>query len=331
MKKIYSLLGALLISFTVAAQDTFSIVAVDPVTGDIGSAGASCVSISIIDIITDIIPGRGGVNSQAWVCIPNTNLQNAIARMEEGFSPQEIIDWLLLNDSCSSQNFNPEYRQYGIADFDVGGNPRTAGWTGSLTDDYKEDRQGANYSVQGNILLNVSVIDNMEANFNNTSGTLADKLMAAMQGANLPGADSRCLADGTSSKTAYLLVYHADDNPNEPYLRLNVIPQPAGIEPIDILQDLYDQFLTVTDNELKSKLRLYPNPVTDELILSIDTSVVLKGISVYDVNGKQLIQPDNFEVHDLKQKINVSHLPSGIYFLKVATNEGITSLKFVKQ
>ncbi len=331
MKKFYSFLGVLLISFTVAAQDTFSIVAVDPVTGDIGSAGASCVSISIIDIITDIIPGRGGVNSQAWVCIPNTNLQNAIARMEEGFSPQEIIDWLLLNDSCSAQNFDPEYRQYGIADFDIDGNPRTAGWTGSLADDYKEDRQGANYSVQGNILLNVSVIDNMEANFNNTSGTLADKLMAAMQGANLPGADSRCLADGTSSKTAYLLVYHADDNPNEPYLRLNVIPQPAGIEPIDILQDLYDQFLTVTDNELKSKLRLYPNPVTDELILSIDNSVVLKGISVYDVNGKQLIQPDNFEVHDLKQKINVSHLPSGIYFLKVASNEGITSLKFVKQ
>ncbi len=331
MKKFYSLLGALLISFTVAAQDTFSIVAVDPVTGDIGSAGASCVTISIIDIITDIIPGRGGVNSQAWVCIPNTNLQNAIARMEEGFSPQEIIDWLLLNDSCSAQNFDPEYRQYGIADFDIDGNPRTAGWTGSLTDDYKEDRQGANYSVQGNILLNVSVIDNMEANFNNTTGTLADKLMAAMQGANLPGADSRCLADGTSSKTAYLLVYHADDNPNEPYLRLNVIPQSPGVEPIDILQDMYDQFLTVTDYELKSKLRLYPNPVIDELILSIDNSVVLKGISVYDVSGKQVIQPDNLEVHDLKQKLNVSHLPSGIYFLKVATNEGITSLKFVKQ
>ena len=52
MKKFYSFLGALLISFTVAAQDTFSIVAVDPVTGDIGSAGASCVTISIIDIIT---------------------------------------------------------------------------------------------------------------------------------------------------------------------------------------------------------------------------------------------------------------------------------------
>ncbi len=331
MKNFYSFLGALLISFTVAAQDTFSIIAVDPVTGDIGSAGASCVNISIIDIITDIIPARGGVNSQAWVCIPNINLENAIARMEEGLSPQEIIDWLLLNDACSSQNFNPEYRQYGIVDLDGNGDPRTAGWTGSLADDYKEDRQGVNYSVQGNILLNVSVIDNMEANFNNTSGTLADKLMAAMQGANLPGADSRCLTAGTSSKTAYLLVYHADDDPNDPYLRLNVLPQPVGVEPIDLLQDLYDQFLTVEDNELKSKLRLFPNPATDELILRIDNSVVLKNLSIYDVNGKQVIQLDNFEVHDLQQKIDVSHLPGGIYFLRVVSEDGITSLKFVKR
>jgi len=335
MKKFYSFLGALLISITVAAQDTFSIVAVDPVTGDIGSAGASCVtgvgSAGIIDIITDIIPARGGVNSQAWVCIPNTNLENAIARMEEGFSPQEIIDWLLLNDSCSSQNFNPEYRQYGIVDLDGNGDPRTAGWTGSLADDYKEDRQGVNYSVQGNILLDVSVIDNMEDNFNNTSGTLADKLMAAMQGANFPGADSRCLVNGTSSRTAYLLVYHADDDPNDPYLRLNVGQQAIGVEPIDLLQDLYDQFLTVEDNELRSNLRLFPNPATDELILSIDNSVVLKSLSVYDANGKQVIQLDNFEVHDLQQKINVSQLPSGIYFLKVMSEDGMTSLKFVKQ
>lgn len=330
MKKFYSLLGALLISFTVAAQDTFSIVAVDPVTGDIGSAGASCVTISIIDIITDIIPGRGGVNSQAWVCIPNTNLENAIARMEEGFSPQEIIDWLLLNDSCSSQNFDPEYRQYGIADLDGGGNPRTAGWTGSLADDYKEDRQGVNYSVQGNILLDVSVIDNMEANFNNTSGTLADKLMAAMQGANFAGADSRCLAGGTSSRTAYLLVYHADDDPNDPYLRLNVGPQAVGVEPIDLLQDLYDQFLAVEDVELKSKLKLFPNPVTDEMTLRIDNSVILKKLSVYDINGKKSMEQTDFDAQILQQKINVSQLPSGIYFLKVESQEGVTSLKFVK-
>lgn len=335
MKNFYALLAAVLISFTVTAQDTFSIVAVDPVTGEVGSAGASCVtgvgSAGIIDIITDIIPGKGGVNSQAWVCIPNTNLENAILRMEEGLSPQEIIDWLLLNDSCSSQNFDPAYRQYGIVDLDGGGNPRTAGWTGNMADDYKEDRQGANFSVQGNILLDVSVINNMEANFNNTAGTLADKLMAAMQGANFAGADSRCLAQGTSSRTAYLLVFRPDDDPNDPYLRLNVGQQSVGVEPIDILQGLYDDFLAVADNELKSKLTLFPNPASNQLTLTIDNSVVLKNLTIFDVNGKKSLEQLDFKAQAFQHKMDVSQLPAGIYFLKVDSEEGSTTLKFIKQ
>lgn len=335
MKKIYSFLAALLLCGSLSAQDTFSIIAVDPATGEVGSAGASCVTGvgagGIIDIITDIIPGKGGVNSQAWVCIPNTNLQNAILRMEEGLDPQEIIDWLLLNDSCSSQNFDPAFRQYGIADLDESNNPRTAGWTGNMADDYKEDRQGSNFSVQGNILLDVSVIDNMEANFNNTAGTLADKLMAAMQGANFAGADSRCLANGTSSTTAYLLVYRADDDPNDPYLRLNVGQQAPGIEPIDILQDLYDNFLAVDDNELNNKLRLFPNPTDRELTLDVDPSIALTRLSIYDINGKNLFSQTDFGAQQLQQKIDVTQLPTGVFFLRVESDQGTTSIKFVKQ
>ncbi len=335
MKKLYTFLLAASMTFGMAAQDTFSIIAVDPVTGEVGSAGASCVtgvgSQGIIDIITDIIPGKGGVNSQAWVCIPNINLQNAMQRMEEGLSPQEIIDWLLLNDACSAQNFDPEFRQYGIVDLDGNGDPRTAGWTGSMADDYKEDRQGATFSVQGNILLDVSVIDNMEANFNNTSGTLADKLMAAMQGANFAGADSRCLANGTSSTTAYLLVYRADDDPNDPYLRLNVGQQPPGTEPIDILQDLYDNFLAVEENVLKDLLSIYPNPAQDVLSLELDASLTLQSLSIYDVNGKEHIAENGLSDKRLEHSIDVSQLAAGIYFLRVEGDQGTATLKFVKQ
>src|SRR5210317_739728 len=104
MKNLILVTIILLLSVSIKAQDTFSIIAVDPVTGDIGSAGATCISSAgssnIADIITDIIPGRGGVNSQAYVCIPNINLENAIIQMEAGLSPSEIIDYLLLNDAC---------------------------------------------------------------------------------------------------------------------------------------------------------------------------------------------------------------------------------------
>jgi hypothetical protein len=60
----------------------------------------------------------------------------------------------------------------------------------------------------------------MQDNFTSTPGTLADKLMSAMQGANFTGADSRCLARGTSSTSAYLLVYKAAAAVNDPFLRL---------------------------------------------------------------------------------------------------------------
>jgi len=335
MKKLSTLLVIFLVSYFIKAQDTFSIVAVDPVTGEIGSAGASCVDGigvygGLIDIITQIIPGRGGVNSQAWVCIPNVNLQNAITQMEAGLSPSEIIDWLINNDACSSQNFNPEYRQYGIADFDSGGNPRTAGFTGTMTDDYKEDRQGPTYSVQGNILLNQTVIDNMEDNFNNTTGTLADKLMSAMQGANFAGADSRCLARGTSSTSAYLLVYKENDDPSNPYLRLNIEEMPFGEEPIDSLQILYDNFLAVNEFDLKSKIRLYPNPATNEIIVSYDSTIILSNLAIFDINGKRIVQFEEFSANAFQQQIDVSSFQNGIYFLNIESLQGRTTLKFVK-
>ncbi|SVC36246.1 uncharacterized protein METZ01_LOCUS289100, partial [marine metagenome] len=46
------------------SQDTFSIVAVDPVTQEVGSAGASCINGSII--ISDVHPGIGAVHTQSY-------------------------------------------------------------------------------------------------------------------------------------------------------------------------------------------------------------------------------------------------------------------------
>ena len=237
MKKIILFLFVLLTHNYTYAQDTFSIVAVDKETGEIGAAGATCIKgieQGIIKVISSIVPGKGGIISQAYVCIPNKNLQNATTKMKEGMSPSEIIDWLIENDDC--QYGTELSRQYGIVDFDDNGNVRTAGFTGSEANDYKEDRQGVNYSIQGNILLNKSVIDKMEQNFLNTNGSLAEKLMAAMQGANFPGADNRCLDDGTSSTTGFLVLYKKDDAIDNPSIKINIGAQPSGVEPIDIIQ-----------------------------------------------------------------------------------------------
>ena len=328
MKKLLFSIFCVL-SYGVQAQDTFSIIALDPETGDIGSAGASCINLNNSNWdqwITDIIPGKGGVNSQAYVCIPNVNLENAMDRMATGDSPQEIIDWLMLNDACGSQNFNPEYRQYGIVDFDLAGNPRSAGFTGSLTDDYKEDRQGLTYSIQGNILLDQSVIDQMEFNFLNTTGTLADRLMAALQGANFPGADNRCLSSGTSSRAAYMVVYHADDTPGEPYLRLVVPAQSPGIEPIDLLQGLYDDFTTlgVEDQNILDKVKLWPNPASNRINLTLSGQVILQEVEVRNVLGQRQ------KVQLSENSLEIGDLSPGLYLIKVYTSTGTQVLRFIK-
>lgn len=331
MKKITTLFVAILLSSFCFAQDTFSIIAVDPDTGEVGSAGASCVTgigaQGIIDIITDIIPGKGGVNSQAYVCIPNTNLQNAITRMQAGDSPNEIITWLMNNDACGSQNFDPAFRQYGIADLDDTNNPRTAGFSGASTDDYKEDRQGANYSVQGNILLNQTVIDNMETNFTTTDGTLADKLMAALQGANFAGADSRCLAAGTSSTTAYLTVYAADDTPGNPTIRLNIGEQASGIEPIDLLQEAYDEFLSVEESELALGIQIYPNPASESITFTKAPSLQIERVTIYDVLGKLVKRSNGQDIN----AVSIAALNPAIYFAKVETANSSVTLRFIKK
>ena len=53
-------------------QDTFSIVAVNPYTGEVGSAGASCIAGSII--ISDVHPGYGAIHTQSYWLSGNQNL-----------------------------------------------------------------------------------------------------------------------------------------------------------------------------------------------------------------------------------------------------------------
>ena len=314
----------LLLSFQSFSQDTFSIIAVDPNTGEVGAAGATCLfnqNDGIIDIISSIIPGKGGILSQAYVCVPNINLQNGIDQMNNGLSPDEIIDWLVENDQCNALSFY--YRQYGIVDFDENGNVRTAGYTGTFADNYKEDRQGDTYSIQGNILLDQSVIDNMENNFNNTEGSLADKLMSAMQGANFAGADSRCLDEGTSSATAFLVVYQPDDIVGQPSLELNVGSQQPGVEPINILQDMFDNYLSLDSNNEEQMVKLFPNPSNGKVNLN---SLNMYKIDVFDVTGKNVLTT-------IGNSVNIHSLEKGTYVfrLKNIESSAISTYKIVKQ
>ncbi|MEZ5198665.1 MAG: DUF1028 domain-containing protein [Bacteroidales bacterium] len=184
MKRITIVVLVLAISTFINAQDTFSICAVDTITGEVGSAGASCIGAPQIPqgcyILSDVIPGKGVIHTQAYYLAANQNYAHQL--MLQGLSPQQIVDSVVANDA---QN-NPHQRQYGVVDFNpFSGEARCAAYTGHNCDDYKNHIIGPNYTIQGNILLGQQILDSMEARFLNTEGELACRLMAALQGAKV--------------------------------------------------------------------------------------------------------------------------------------------------
>ena len=260
------------------AQHTFSIVAVDTNTGEVGSAGGSCIAGSII--ISDIHPGVGVIHTQSYYLPANQNYASTL--MDQGFSPDQIIALLEENDVQS----NPTIRQYGIVDLYSGYNygmlfelecseiegaiwdgvpnsgglaechdtliSRSSSFTGSNCSNWKGHINGIDFAIQGNILLNADVLLSIEDGFINTNGSLDQKLMAALQAGKIPGADTRCLDEGISTLSAFIRVAKSDDNSNY-YIDLNVnsvIPyyNDTGIwmDPIDSLQTLYESWYNIS-------------------------------------------------------------------------------------
>ncbi|MCF8302524.1 MAG: DUF1028 domain-containing protein [Bacteroidales bacterium] len=331
MKKLYVLIIALAFAATSYSQDTFSIIALDTVTGEIGGAGASCIDDNAINngvlIINDIIPGRGGIHTQAYW--RPENQENAHDRMMEGMSPDEIIHWLVQNDV---QN-NPSIRQYGIVDFDSTGNPRSAAHTGKNCDDYKDHILGPNYAIQGNILQGQHILDSMEARFLNTDGMLAEKLMAALQGANIPGADTRCTAEGVSSLSAFVRVAKPSDTSGSYFCDLLVPETPYGVEPIDSLQVLFDEWMTylgVENMPGKSNwLKIAPNPVAANEMLSFSTpgNNQFKKIRLVNSYGVPVAEQNGNDKSVIK--LSLVGIEKGIYLLEVTAKNGMVGTKKV--
>lgn len=248
-----------LCSGIVLAQDTFSIVAVDTVTREIGSAGASCVGpINGVGayIISDVIEGVGAIHTQAsWL---SANQQTAHQQMLLGKSPQEIIDWMVTHDAQG----NPSVRQYGVVDLVRRG--QSAAYTGVNCQNYKNHATGPGYAVQGNILLGQMIIDTIKNVYLRTPGPLADRLMRALEAAKIIGADTRCASRSTSTQSSFIKVVRIGDGAT-PYL-LQIVPDtPSGTDPIDVLR--------VRFNGWKDSLRTRVDPFLSRIVLDRDTLV----------------------------------------------------------
>lgn len=71
---------------------------------------------------------------------------------------------------------------------------------------------------------------------------------------------------------------------------------------------------------------MYPNPVTS--LLNIEASLLIRSITIMDVNGRIILEKEN---DSRATSINTEMLTSGMYLLKVTTDEGSALQKFIKK
>lgn len=172
----------------------------------------------------------------------------------------------------------------------------------------------------------------MAAGFNETEGSLAHKLMGAMQGANIPGADQRCLDRGTSSTSAFLTVYGPDDSEDDPQLLLDILEMPFGEEPIDSLQVLFDELVLLPTSDIlnpfEEEIVVYPNPTGNLLYLDNKDNLKIHQIQIYNHLGILLKEINS--VYPSNLKIDIEDLDAGLHFLEVTQEGKKRQAKFIK-
>jgi uncharacterized Ntn-hydrolase superfamily protein len=157
---------------------TYSIVARDPETGQLGVAVQSNW-FSVGAIVPWAEAGVGAVATQSFVEPAYGPL--GLALMRAGKSAPDALKSLLAGDA------QPRVRQ--VAMIDAQG--RVATHTGEHCIVAAGHRAGANYSAQANLMLKDTVWDAMAKAFENTKGELVDRLMAALDAAQAEGGDIR--------------------------------------------------------------------------------------------------------------------------------------------
>lgn len=142
---------------------TFSIVAIDEVTGESGVAVTTrrpCVG----NAVPWVRPGVGAVATQGGTRLEYGN--DLLDLIEAGISPREAMDRVVAADE------GRERRQVGVIDMQG----RTAQWTGSgqygaeEQGDWVAERTGATYAVQGNSLVSTDVVDVVAETFEASPG-----------------------------------------------------------------------------------------------------------------------------------------------------------------
>lgn len=189
---------------------TFSIVALDPKTGDLGVAVESRY-FGVGSVVPWAKAGVGAVATQSLAKVSYG--PDGLALMGQGKAAPDTLRALIAKDD------RREFRQVGMID----AQGRTAAHTGAECIPWAGQRSGENFTAQGNLLAGEGVVTAMAEAFENArssgAGELAEWLIAALEAGQSAGGDRR------GQQSAALLVVRAGGGPggdNDRYVDLRV-------------------------------------------------------------------------------------------------------------
>jgi len=202
---------------------TFSIVAQDSASGDLGVA-VSSKFLAIGAVTPWGKAGVGAVATQAWINMRYGPL--GLAMMEQGLSSQEALESLISGDPQNAQ------RQVGLVD----SRGQAAAHTGQECHDWAGHLIREGYTCQGNLLVGETVLDAMAEVFEGTTGDLWDRLMKTLEAGQEAGGDRR------GKQSAALLVVRKEGGyggTSDRLVDLRVDDHPAPVAELKRLLELY--------------------------------------------------------------------------------------------
>lgn len=212
---------------------TFSILAYDPATGEVGGA----VQSRVFSVGNGVLWAEAGVGAVATQAIVDVSYgPQAIALLREGVAPDQVIRRVWDADpDPRPENWSKHGRQFAV--IDPKGNvaaytgPRASAWAG-----HKSCNQTSHFcTAQGNILAGEAVVADMVRAFETTQGHLSLRLQAALEAGQAAGGDTRGM------QSAAMLIVKEDGGVwlnNDVVLRLQVDDHPEPIRELRRLVEL---------------------------------------------------------------------------------------------
>ncbi len=203
---------------------TFSIVAFDPKTKDLGVAVESRF-VAVGSVVPWAEAGVGAVATQSFA---NTAYgPRGLALLRKGVHPKDVIRRLTGKDGVAAQ------RQVGVVD----ARGRAASFTGEECFEWAGHVEGRDYACQGNILAGEAVVKGMARAFESSEGDLPVRLLAALRAGQRAGGDKR------GQQSAALVVVRAKGGYgglNDRWIDVRVDDHPAPIEELTRVFNVYD-------------------------------------------------------------------------------------------